>query len=83
MSVRRWSTGAVLALGLVAHAPATASADPPTTTPGHSGVSGCAENGAAISGAARGEDPFGEMVRQAAPIADENAMFFSVLCSGS
>jgi hypothetical protein len=81
VSVRRWATGAVLALGVVVFTPATAMAEPPTTTPGQSGVSGCAENGQAISGAARGEDPFGQTVRQNAPIADENAAFFSALCS--
>ena len=83
MGVRTWSTGAVLALGLVVLAPATASAEPPATTPGQSGVSGCAANGAAISGGASGPGTFGEIVRGFAPIADENAAFFTALCGGS
>ncbi len=81
MSVRRWSAGAVLTLGLVVLAPATAgAAGTPTTTPGQSGVSGCAANGAVISGAAGGPGVFGQMVRGAAPIADENAAFFALFC---
>jgi hypothetical protein len=83
VSVRSWSTGAILAMGLVILAPTTASAAPPVTTPGQSGVSGCAANGAAISGAAQALEPgaFGEMASGAAPIADENALFFGMLCS--
>jgi len=81
MSVRRWSSAALLSLGLVILAPAAASADPPDT-PGQSGEQGCRENGQAISGAASDEEnrPFGEMVRQIAPIADDNAAFFGALC---
>jgi hypothetical protein len=81
VSVRRWATGAVLALGVVVFTPATASAEPPSTTPGQSGVQGCRENGQAISGAASGPGAFGQQVRGAAPIADENAAFFTALCS--
>ena len=82
MSVRRWTAGAALAVGFVLLAPATASAAPPDTTPGQSGVSGCAANGAAISGAAQALPPgaFGQMASGAAPIADENALFFGALC---
>ncbi len=76
VSVRRWSSAVLLSLGLVLLAPAAASAEPPDTTPGQSGVQGCRENGQAIAGAARGDEPFGETVRQNAPIADENAEFF-------
>jgi hypothetical protein len=80
VSVRSWSTGAVLPLGLVL-APAVASAEPPTTTPGQSVVQGCRRNGQAISGAASGPGAFGRTVRGAAPIADQNAAFFAALCS--
>ncbi len=82
MSVRRWSTGAVVTVGLALLAPVAANAAPPTTTPGQSGVQGCRENAEAISGAARAERPFGQTVRGAAPIADDNAAFFALFCSG-
>ena len=81
VSVRRWATGAVLALGVVVFTPDVASAEPPTTTPGQSGEQGCRENGQAISGAASGPGAFGRTVRGAAPIADQNAAFFAALCS--
>jgi hypothetical protein len=71
----------VLALGIVVSTPATASAQPPATTPGQSGVQGCQENGQAIAGAASGPGAFGQVVRENAPIADENALFFTRLCS--
>jgi len=82
VSVRRWATGAALAAGVVLLAPATASAAHPPTTPGQSGVSGWAANGAAISGAAQALRPgaFGQMASGAAPIADENALFLGMLC---
>lgn len=86
MSVRSWSTGKVFARGLVAFAPATASAEPPaellSATLGQSRVSGCAANGAAISGAAQALVPgaFGQPASGAAPIADENAEYFEARC---
>jgi hypothetical protein len=51
-------------------------AGPPTATPAGTG-GGCAANGHTIAGAAQGLTPFGEIVRDAAPIADDNAAFFS------
>ncbi len=68
MKVRDWSMGAVLAVGFLLLAPATAgAAGPPTDTPAGTG-GGCAANGAAISGrAASASGDFGEMVRVAAP----------------
>lgn len=83
MSVRSWSTSAVLSLGLVVVAPASASAEAPGATPGQRGVQGCRENGQAISRAARTPGAFGQMVRGAAPIADHNALFFASLCAGT
>lgn len=80
VSVRRCFAGALLGLGLVVFTPAAASADPPHTTPGQSGEQGCRENGQAISGAAGENRPFGQVVRQNAPIADNNAQFFGELC---
>jgi hypothetical protein len=70
----------VFALGVVVFTPAAAMAEPSTTTPGQSGEQGCRENGQAISGAASGPGNFGEIVRENAPIADENAAFFDALC---
>jgi hypothetical protein len=68
-------------MGLVAFAPAHASAaGPPTTTPAGTG-GGCAANGDAISGFAKGAVGFGSIVRDNAPIADENALFFTRFCS--
>ena len=80
MSVRSWSTGTVLALGLVLLAPAAASAEPPEMTPGRSGEQGCRTNGQTIAGVASGPGTFGQFVRQNAPIADNNAEFFGDLC---
>jgi hypothetical protein len=75
---------AVAALALL---PGVASAAPPDTPPGQAGTTpgqseerGCRDNGQAISGAASGPGAFGEGVRQAAAIADENANFFGELC---
>ena len=80
MNVRRWSTGAVLTLGLVLAAPAVASAAP--DTPAGTG-GGCKENGQAIAGAASGPGAFGQFVRRNVPIAQDNARFFTELCRGS
>lgn len=87
MGARRRSSGTagvagtVLAGALVLLAPAAAgAAGPPPTTPAGSG-GGCAANGQEIAGAARAPGAFGATVRGAAPIADENALFFSLFCS--
>jgi hypothetical protein len=77
VSVRRWSSAPLFGLGLVVLAPGAASAEPSDTTPGQSGVQGCREDGKIIAGATKGEDPFGRTVRENAPIADENALFFA------
>jgi len=69
----------VLTLGLVLLAPTAASAEPPTT-PGQSGVQGCRANGQAVSNFASGPGAFGQVVRGNAPIADENVLFFTLLC---
>ncbi len=80
MGVRGWSTAAVLAVVSVLLAPAAAgAAGPPSDTPAGGG-GGCAANGHVISEAASGPGAFGSMVRQAAPIADENADFFTLFC---
>jgi hypothetical protein len=84
MNARRWSAGAVLGMGLVVLAPAAAhAAGPPATTPGQSGVHGCSDNGQIIADVANDPGAFGAVVRQGAPIADENAAFFALFCSGS
>ncbi|SNS42770.1 hypothetical protein SAMN04488107_2507 [Geodermatophilus saharensis] len=74
----------MLTVGLVLAAPVAASAAPPETTPpttpAQSG-GGCAANGAVIAGAARGEEPFGETVRENTPIAPLNAAFFRMFCT--
>jgi hypothetical protein len=80
VNVRRRSSAALLTLGLVLLAPATASAAPPSTTPGQSGQQGCRENGQVISTVASGPGAFGQVVRRNAPIADDNAQFFGDLC---
>lgn len=75
-------SGTLLALGLVL-APGVAAAatpGPPTATPA-GGPGGCRENGQVISGAAAAPGEFGTIVRMAAPIADENALFFEIFCS--
>jgi hypothetical protein len=60
--------------------PAVASASPPSDTPAGTG-GGCKTNGQTISDAARSvPGPFGQFVRGSAPIADDNAAFFSDLC---
>ncbi len=79
VSVRRWSSAALLGLGLVILTPATASAEPPNT-PGQAGEQGCRTNGQVIACVASGPGNFGEVVRQNAPIADNNAEFFDDLC---
>ncbi len=72
---------------MVVLAPATAIAAPPTTTPGQSGVQGCARYGATISGVASTPDvtpgEFGQTARGGAPIADEIAPYFGALCGTS
>ena len=83
MRIRRWASCTAIAAGLVLLAPASAyAAGPPATTPAGTG-GGCAANGQAISGAAMGPGAFGQIVRGAAPIADQNAAFFTALCSGT
>ncbi len=80
VSVRRWATGAVLALGLVVLAPTTASAAPPDT-PGQSGEQGCRENGQAVAGLAQGGGSnFGQTAAANTPIAPVNATFFGFYC---
>jgi hypothetical protein len=78
MSVRRWSTGTVLALGFVVIAPATASADPSGTPAGTGG--GCARNGAAVSTFAQAPGPYGQLAKDFTPIADDVAAFFGTYC---
>lgn len=74
--------GTVLALSVVLApgAAAAATPGPPGDTPG-GGPGGCRANGQAISGAASAPGAFGEIVRTAAPIADENAEFFQAFCA--
>jgi hypothetical protein len=67
------TSGALLGAGVAAAAP-------PPTTPGETG-GGCRENGQTISEAARTLTPFGQLVKEQAPIADDNAAFFTLLCS--
>ena len=62
--------------------PGQSASAPPSGTPAGSG-GGCKANGQAISGAAQTVPvPFGQIVSGNAPIADDNAAFFTVLCSG-
>jgi len=71
----------VLAVGVVVLAPATASAEPPSTTPGQSGEQGCRENGQAVAGLAQGGGSnFGQTAAANAPIAPVNATFFDIYC---
>lgn len=82
MNVRDWSLGAVLTMGLllVSRAPVSAAGPPTDTLAGTGG--GCAANGGAISGAAGASGSFGEMVRVAASIVDEDASSVAVRRGG-
>jgi hypothetical protein len=60
----------------------SAAEGPPPTTPAGTG-GGCATNGRVIATAAQTLGPFGQLVRGSAPIADENARFFTMFCSSS
>lgn len=81
--VRRAFAVAAAAAGLVllptgvAHAASPGS--PPPGTPAGTG-GGCQQNGQAVSGATRTLAPFGTFVRTQAPIADDNAAFFTDFC---
>jgi hypothetical protein len=71
----------VLALGVVVFTPTTASAEPPTATPGQSGEQGCRENGQAVAGLAQGGGSnFGQTAAANAPITPVNATFFGIYC---
>lgn len=81
-SRRRRAVGFVavsFGLFLAPAAAAAAPEGPPDTTPAGTG-GGCRENGRVIADAARFPGAFGQTVRQAAPIADENAAFFTRSC---
>ena len=71
MRLRRWSSA------LVVLSASPAAADPQFTTPTGGG---CQANGLAVAGFAGLPGPFGEIVRDAAPIADQNAAFFDTFC---
>jgi len=77
MTLRRWSSVLVVPTALVVLTASPAGAEPPSTTPTGGG---CQANGQAIAGAARTVQPFGQVVRTNAPIADDNALFFDLFC---
>lgn len=79
MGARTWSASTACAATLLVVFPTAAHADPPGTPAGTGG--GCRANGQAVSENARDLQPFGDLVRQNAPIAPLNALFFMRLCA--
>ena len=79
MRLRRWSSALVVPALVLLAAPAAAQGPPAETPTG----GGCQANGFAVAGFARDPEvrPFGgSIVRGNAPIADENVLFFTLLC---
>jgi hypothetical protein len=79
MHLRRWSSALVVPVAVVLLAAPAAAQGPPDETPAGGG---CRENGEAVSGFARMPGAFGQFVQSNAPIADDNAAFFVLFCSG-
>ena len=79
MTARRWPSVLVVPVAVLLLAAPAAAQGPPSETPTGGG---CQENGEAIAGAAIVFRPFGQVVRGNAPIADENAAFFDLFCTG-
>ena len=78
MSLRRLSSGLAVTAALVMLTASPAAADAPFTTPTGGG---CQANGLAVAGVASAPFAFGQVVRTHAPIADDNALFFTLFCT--
>ena len=80
MRARTWSAATACAAAVLVLTPNAAHADRPVTQSGTGG--GCQANGQEVAGNAGEFRPFGaDVVRENAPIAPLNALFFTTFCA--